>query len=168
MGQEGKKDAQSAQEWSNNPLTLFYVTDWDLHATLVSSNTQRAHQTLYSLQQAKIFMSQKKNRQWHWPNVATPQKDRQSMAETPLFKMTFCALTFTDQAIHWPAVASHHHLPPLGLRCPSCPSYWLRWCVSWEPRHRSLHQTAPDPPGRAAPGWVPPEVSGSHSSYLAE
>lgn len=147
----------------------FYVTDRDVHNTVVSSSTHWAHQTVYDLQQAKAFMSYKRNRQWHWRNVAIPQpKDKQNIAESPLFNMTFCALTFTDQAIHWPAVASHHHLPPRGPRCPSCPSYWLRWCVFWVPRHRSLHQTAPDPPGQAAPGWAPPEASGSHSSYLTE
>ena len=103
-----------------------------------------------------------------WPDVTIQQtKEEQITSESHKFNMTqHRALTFTDQAIHWPAVASHHHLPPRGLRCPSCPSYWLRWCVFEGPRHRSLHQTAPDPPGRAAPGWAPPEALGSHSSYL--
>lgn len=108
-------------------------------------------------------------RQWHWLNMAIPQpKDKQSTAQSPLFNMTSQALTFTDQAIHWPAVASHRRLLPQGLRCPSCPSYWPKWCASWEPRRQSLHRTAPDPPGRAAPGWALLEALGSHSSYLKE
>ena len=102
-------------------------------------------------------------------DLANPQPlNKQTLAEPLLFNMTFCALAFTDRVIRWPAVASRRHLPPRGPRCPSCPSYWPRWCVSWEPRRRSLRQTAPDPPGRAVPGWALREASGSHSSYLIE
>lgn len=92
--------------------------------------------------------------------------NKKTKVESLLFNITRCALKWTDQAIHWPAGASHHHPPPQVWRYPSYPSYWLRWCASWEPRRWSPHQTAPDPPGQAAPGWALLEAWGSHSSYL--
>lgn len=82
--------------------------------------------------------------------------------------MTCCVWKLTDQAIHWPAGASHRHPPPRARRCPSYPSYWLKWCVFWAPPHWSLHQIAPDPPGQAEPGWALPEAWEFHSSYLTE
>lgn len=80
--------------------------------------------------------------------------------------VTCCALTFTDQAIHWPVVVFRHHLPPLGWCCLSCPSCWPKWCVFSGRRLGNLRQTASDPPGRAGPGLVPQEASGCHSSCL--
>lgn len=45
---------------SNDLLMLFYVRDWEVHGTVVSSDSHWAHQTEYDLQQAKVFTSYKR------------------------------------------------------------------------------------------------------------
>lgn len=143
--------------------TPFHETQPDIWLCL-SSNW--AHQNVSAAIQSRQAMREQtdsdNDRAIRWP------QDKQIIAEPPLFNMTFCALTFTDQAIHWPAVASHHRLPPRGRRCPSCPFCWLKWCASWELRRRSPHRTAPDPPGRAGPGSARRGASGCRSSSLEE
>lgn len=109
------------------------------------------------------------NWQWRWLTCQFhDQRIRaQSYGGAPvIYHNIQCAATFTDQAIRWPAAASRHRPLLQVQRCPSCPSYWRRSCASWASRHRSLHQTAPDPPSQAAPGWAQPEASGSHNSFL--